>query len=128
MIANLGVQFYKSFFSLFDFCFQISVTLDEWNINTQGKLRKIMEHNLSIIIVMSLIILNAVFMGLEHYNQPQALTNFLEIMNLIFTFIFLAEVLIKLYAYGFHNFVREAFNVIDAAVIAVKYVKKPVFF
>ena len=69
------------------------------------------------IFITTSIIANTLSMAIEHHNQPQRMTQVLEILNIIFTIIFALETIFKLYAYKFKpEFLVDRMNVFDAAI------------
>lgn len=68
------------------------------------------------------ILFNTLSMGIEYHNQPDELTQAVEISNVIFTFIFAAEMILKLLGEGCYNYINDGFNVFDAIVVIVRWV------
>ncbi|KAJ8363207.1 hypothetical protein SKAU_G00120380 [Synaphobranchus kaupii] len=50
--------------------------------------------------IMIAILINTISMGIEHHEQPEELTNVLEICNIVFTSMFALEMVLKLTAFG----------------------------
>ena len=73
--------------------------------------------------IMVLIILNMIAMMVEHYNQSQAVTDALDIINIIFTTIFTLEAVVKLIGLRWHYF-RRAWNVFDFIIVLFSIVGK----
>jgi len=71
------------------------------------------------IFIVSLILLNTIFLAIEHENMNETLTTVLDWGNTIFTFLFAAEMILKLMAIGFCAYVREGFNVFDGLIVIV---------
>ncbi|KAK7938637.1 hypothetical protein WMY93_001963 [Mugilogobius chulae] len=57
--------------------------------------------------IMIAILINTISMGIEHHNQPEELTNVLEICNIVFTSMFTLEMILKLTAFGFFEYLRN---------------------
>lgn len=74
----------------------------------------------SIIVV---ILVNAVFLALDHYPQSAAWDNSLAIANYVFCTIFVVDVIIKFLGYGFYQFMRSWFNVIDLIVTILSVIE-----
>ena len=71
-----------------------------------------------------MIFVNSVAMALYDYNDRDSLTEHNQIidkMNLIFTFIYTVEAILKIIAFGFvrhkNSYLREAWNCIDLIVV-----------
>ncbi|RWS27057.1 voltage-dependent t-type calcium channel subunit alpha-1g-like protein [Leptotrombidium deliense] len=58
-------------------------------------------------------------MGIEYHNQPDELTQAVEVSNIIFTAIFACEMLLKLSAEGCYVYISDGFNVFDGIVVVV---------
>merc|ERR1712142_1371129 len=56
------------------------------------------------------IILNTVSLAMKIWHQPQWYTDFLDALNLIFTFFFIGEFFLKFGAYRFKNYFRDPWN------------------
>ena len=81
--------------------------------------KKIVENEVTTWIIMGAIIINALSMGAEHHQQPQELTDAIEIMNYIFTCLFVLEMLAKVYVYGFLGYFRDGFNMLDFIIVII---------
>eukprot|EP00818_Percolomonas_sp_WS_P004549 CAMPEP_0117439440 /NCGR_PEP_ID=MMETSP0759-20121206/2566_1 /TAXON_ID=63605 /ORGANISM="Percolomonas cosmopolitus, Strain WS" /LENGTH=1994 /DNA_ID=CAMNT_0005231155 /DNA_START=388 /DNA_END=6369 /DNA_ORIENTATION=- len=68
------------------------------------------------------IVLNTLFLAVEHYNQPDWLTMVEEISNYIFTSIFTVELTLKLYGLGI-SFFKDWFNILDFFVVGASIVE-----
>lgn len=64
-----------------------------------------------------LLFLNAACAAVEHYKQPQWLSNFLVYTEITFLCTFIVEMLIKMYGLGKHLYLRSSFNKFDCVVI-----------
>lgn len=63
------------------------------------------------------ILINTLSMGVEHHNQPEILTLIVEIINYIFIVVFLIEMIAKIFACGFLEYLRSLFNVFDGLIV-----------
>ena len=78
------------------------------------------------------IVLNSLSLGIEHHDQPAALTRsdwrikqkiyyfilrFVEISNLVFSFIFSVEMFLKLIAFGIIPYITDGFNLFDGFLV-----------
>lgn len=73
--------------------------------------------------IVVLILLNMVAMAQEHYQQSQAYTDALDIMNIIFTTIFTLEALVKIIGMRWH-YLRRAWNVFDLIIVILSVLGK----
>ena len=60
---------------------------------------------------------NIFSMGIEHHNQPETLSRMVEISNLVFSFIFTVEMLMKVAALGIIKYISDGFNVFDGFLV-----------
>lgn len=67
--------------------------------------------------IITLVILNTLFMALQHWDEPKKLTDVLTIANLFFIVAFVAEMLLKLFAFGFFQYVNDSWNCFDAIIV-----------
>ncbi|XP_068614264.1 voltage-dependent T-type calcium channel subunit alpha-1G-like [Brachionichthys hirsutus] len=61
--------------------------------------------------------LNVIAMSMEHYQQPEELTEALKICNYVFTLIFVLESVFKLVAFGFRRFFKDKWNQLDLVIV-----------
>uniref|UniRef100_H3D515 Calcium voltage-gated channel subunit alpha1 I n=1 Tax=Tetraodon nigroviridis TaxID=99883 RepID=H3D515_TETNG len=52
-------------------------------------------------------------------NQPDELTNVLEICNIVFTSMFTLEMILKLSAFGFFEYLRNPYNIFDGIIVII---------
>ncbi|XP_074639691.1 voltage-dependent T-type calcium channel subunit alpha-1H-like isoform X1 [Acropora palmata] len=69
--------------------------------------------------IMVIILLNMICMAPEHYNQPDFLTDAMEITNKIFVCIFSFEMVIKLLGDGIAMYLSSGQNVFDGIIVIV---------
>ena len=67
-------------------------------------------------------------MGIEFHNQPELLTKYVEVSNLVFSVIFSIEMMLKLSAYGFFRYISDGFNVFDGLIVMLRSVLFYIFF
>ncbi|XP_045894468.1 sodium channel protein type 4 subunit alpha B-like isoform X1 [Micropterus dolomieu] len=65
------------------------------------------------------LVLNTVFMAAEHYPMTEGFYWQLTVAHLVFTVIFLAEMILKLVALGLYGYFQVGWNVFDSIVVAV---------
>lgn len=54
--------------------------------------------------------------------QPEELTNVLEICNIVFTSMFTLEMILKLTAFGFFEYLRNPYNIFDGIIVIIRCV------
>uniref|UniRef100_A0A3B3RH03 Calcium voltage-gated channel subunit alpha1 I n=1 Tax=Paramormyrops kingsleyae TaxID=1676925 RepID=A0A3B3RH03_9TELE len=69
--------------------------------------------------IMIAILINTISMGIEHHDQPDELTNVLEISNIVFTSMFTLEMILKLTAFGFFSYLRNPYNIFDGIIVII---------
>uniref|UniRef100_A0A4X2L1Z1 Calcium voltage-gated channel subunit alpha1 H n=1 Tax=Vombatus ursinus TaxID=29139 RepID=A0A4X2L1Z1_VOMUR len=69
--------------------------------------------------IMIAILINTLSMGIEHHEQPEELTNALEISNIVFTSMFALEMLLKLLAFGLLGYIRNPYNIFDGIIVVI---------
>ena len=74
-------------------------------------------------IIIVLILLNTVFLSVEHYESPKWLEDLCKYANLFFTFVFGMEMLVKLFAIGWRRYLKDGFNIFDAFIVIMSYVE-----
>ncbi|XP_050578862.1 voltage-dependent calcium channel type A subunit alpha-1 isoform X17 [Bombus affinis] len=68
--------------------------------------------------VIVLVFFNTVCVAVEHYGQPQWLTDFLYFAEFVFLALFMLEMFIKVYALGPRTYFDSSFNRFDCVVIS----------
>ncbi|XP_075226266.1 voltage-dependent calcium channel type A subunit alpha-1-like [Lycorma delicatula] len=68
--------------------------------------------------VIVLVFFNTVCVAVEHYDQPEWLSNFLYYTEYVFLGLFMMEMFIKMYALGPRIYFESAFNRFDCVVIS----------
>ncbi|XP_074182523.1 voltage-dependent T-type calcium channel subunit alpha-1I isoform X3 [Rhinolophus sinicus] len=91
---------------------------DVWR-ETRAKLRGIVDSKYFNRGIMMAILVNTVSMGIEHHEQPEELTNILEICNVVFTSMFALEMLLKLAAFGLFDYLRNPYNIFDSVIVII---------
>lgn len=80
---------------------------------------RLVDHRYFQRLILLAILINAISMGIEYHNQPQELTEAVEISNIVFAFLFLAEMMLKLYAHGLYDYVIDGFNCFDGCIVII---------
>ncbi|XP_076674532.1 calcium voltage-gated channel subunit cacophony isoform X5 [Andrena cerasifolii] len=68
--------------------------------------------------VIVLVFFNTVCVAVEHYGQPQWLTDFLYFAEFVFLALFMLEMFVKMYALGPRTYFESSFNRFDCVVIS----------
>ncbi|XP_045315805.1 voltage-dependent T-type calcium channel subunit alpha-1H isoform X2 [Leopardus geoffroyi] len=84
-----------------------------------GKLRRIVDSKYFNRGIMVAILTNTLSMGVEYHEQPDELTNALEISNIVFTSVFALEMLLKLLACGPLGYIRNPYNIFDGIIVVI---------
>ncbi|GLV41113.1 cacophony [Carabus blaptoides fortunei] len=67
--------------------------------------------------IMMLIVFNTLLLMMKYHDAPPLLADILAIMNIVFTFMFLLETVLKLIAFGFKNFFKDPWNTFDFVTV-----------
>lgn len=73
--------------------------------------------------IMGFIVLNVLLMAIEHYGQPAAMGDFLNISNIVFCGIFTAEMLMILFSIGIQEYLEDGFRIFDGVIVIVSDVE-----
>ncbi|MGH0132139.1 UNVERIFIED_CONTAM: hypothetical protein FKN15_050000 [Acipenser sinensis] len=65
------------------------------------------------------IVLNTLFMAMEHYPMTQEFNNVLSVGNLVFTGIFTAEMIFKICAMDPYYYFQEGWNIFDGIIVSL---------
>ncbi|NWQ65057.1 CAC1H protein, partial [Neopipo cinnamomea] len=84
-----------------------------------SKLRRIVESKYFNRGIMIAILINTLSMGIEYHEQPDELTNALEISNIVFTSMFALEMLLKLLAFGIFGYIKNPYNIFDGIIVVI---------
>ncbi|XP_030645466.1 voltage-dependent T-type calcium channel subunit alpha-1H [Chanos chanos] len=69
--------------------------------------------------IMIAILINTLSMGIEYHEQPEELTDILEISNIVFTSMFVLEMLFKLLAFGLFGYIKNPYNIFDGIIVVI---------
>ena len=75
-----------------------------------------------------IIVVNAAIMSLEKYPQTKDFSSSINKLNQIFSWIFTAEMIIKLAGLGLKEYVRDKFNLFDALIVILSVVDNIMFY
>ncbi|XP_008048411.1 voltage-dependent T-type calcium channel subunit alpha-1H, partial [Carlito syrichta] len=84
-----------------------------------GRLRRIVDSKYFNRGIMMAILVNTLSMGVEHHEQPEELTNALEISNIVFTSMFALEMLLKLLACSPLGYIQNPYNIFDGIIVVI---------
>lgn len=98
-------------------CHNEKKVLKKWHHRARRELRKAVKTQAFYWIVIVVVFLNSLTLALEHYDQPDFLTQFLDIANKLFLGIFTIEMIVKMYCLGFHGYFASLFNRFDCLVV-----------
>ncbi|CAF3190743.1 unnamed protein product, partial [Rotaria sp. Silwood2] len=74
-------------------------------------------------IVLSAILMNTLLMGVEYHGQPQSLTNALEFCNLAFALLYIIEMMLKIIADGYLQYIKNIYNLFDSAIVIISIIE-----
>ncbi|XP_062988965.1 sodium channel protein type 4 subunit alpha isoform X2 [Elgaria multicarinata webbii] len=69
------------------------------------------------------IVLNTVFMAMEHYPMTDEFNHVLSVGNLVFTGIFTAEMVLKLIALDPYEYFQQGWNIFDSIIVTLSLVE-----
>ena len=72
--------------------------------------------------IIALIMANVTVLALEKYPEDEDETKVADFFNDIFSYLFIAEMVIKLIGLGFREYCRDSFNLFDAVVVILTIV------
>ncbi|GJQ73114.1 hypothetical protein Trydic_g1743 [Trypoxylus dichotomus] len=67
--------------------------------------------------IMMLIVFNTLLLMMKYHESPPILSDTLAAMNIVFTFLFLCETVLKLIAFGIKNFFKDPWNTFDFVTV-----------
>ncbi|XP_059196379.1 voltage-dependent T-type calcium channel subunit alpha-1H-like [Centropristis striata] len=82
------------------------------------RVKKIVKSKLFDQLIMVAVFLSILPMVIEHHKQPKKMTSMLQISNIIFTFIFVVEMILKLLALSWRYF-RDRNNLFDFVIVII---------
>ena len=72
--------------------------------------------------IVFLILANSITLATEHYEQEPWLTDFQNIANLVFTFLFALEMVLNMIGLGIKDYFKDGFNIFDAIIVVASLV------
>lgn len=89
----------------------------------QGILVWVIESKPFTIFIMSIILLNTLTLALDRYPMSRLEMQILDVANLVFTVIFLLEMVLKMAGYGVVEYFRDSLNLFDSVIVLVSVVE-----
>lgn len=83
----------------------------------RAKLFLVVNSELFISLITAAIVLNTLVLCLEHYNMPASLSEFCFYANLVFSSIFIVELVLKVTAMGVKGYFADRLNMFDTLVV-----------
>ena len=74
-----------------------------------------------------IIVINAALMTLDRFPEPPRLPQILEVLNQLCSWLFTAEMIIKLLGLGLVEYSRDRFNLFDAFIVIISIVDNIIF-
>lgn len=78
-------------------------------------------------VLLASVFFNTLLMALDGL-LPDSVGFLVQVLNLVFTSVFIVELLLKLVGYGLKNYAKDAFNVFDAFVVSLSLVELAINF
>jgi hypothetical protein len=78
---------------------------------------RVVEHRAFEMFITAVIILNSITLCVEYPNRPANVGAALDALNVAYVAVFAVEIVLKLAAYGPREYLKDAWNVFDAAVV-----------
>uniref|UniRef100_A0A8C4IY04 Calcium channel, voltage-dependent, T type, alpha 1H subunit a n=1 Tax=Dicentrarchus labrax TaxID=13489 RepID=A0A8C4IY04_DICLA len=88
-------------------------------VGFREKLKRIVESKYFNRGIMIAILINTLSMGIEYHEQPEELTDVLEISNIVFTSMFVLEMGFMLLAFGLFGYIRNPYNIFDSIIVII---------
>ena len=84
---------------------------------------KIVNSKLYNFVIFSFIIANSSALAAEDYSMSTKRQIILSALNDVFTWVFTADMLVKILGLGFNNFINDSFNVFDSIVVSLSIIE-----
>ena len=92
-------------------------SLRERHIRLREYVGKIVKSKSMYWAVMFLVTMNTISVSLKWYSMPKEMNSKMKIVEFVFTFIFIVEMIIRMYGLGIENYFKSKFNTFDFIVI-----------
>ena len=73
-------------------------------------------------IIFCLILLNSISLAIHTYDESDEVKHRINIANIFFTWIFFAEMIIKMIGLGFQNYMKDRYNHFDAIIVIISLI------
>ena len=83
----------------------------------------ICSHFMFTVVITLLIIANTIVLATDSYPEVESVQSKAELLNNIFTYCFMAEMVIKLIGLGFKEYARDSFNIFDASIVILSIIE-----
>lgn len=90
-----------------------------WFANFQEFLLKIVGTKIFEVFIVLCIVINTIFLALDHHDADVELKEILSIGNSVFTYIFAAEAFLKILGYGFITYLKDPWNTFDFIIVVI---------
>ena len=85
------------------------------------KLYKIVSHRYFEYSMMGSVGINLLMMAMEHYKMPEILNQIIDITGYIFLALLTCEMILKIVAFGFRNYISDRWNTFDVLLIFISF-------
>jgi hypothetical protein len=85
--------------------------------------RKIVDSDKFNSLIIVIIIFNTIVLAVEHHDMPAWQSKMSEIFNFIFSFVFLIEMILKLFGLGLKDYLADNFNKFDGIIVLMSLVE-----
>jgi hypothetical protein len=72
--------------------------------------------------IFCLILLNSFTLAIHTYDESEEQEHIIKLCNEFFTWIFFAEMIIKLIGLGFQNYIKDGYNLFDSVIVIISLV------
>lgn len=86
-------------------------------------LKMVVKHEMFNSFMTFCVLLNTIVMGMDSYDMSEALINFTEEANSVFTWIFIAEMSMKILAVGPKKYLADKMNWLDGSVVSLSIIE-----
>ena len=86
------------------------------------KVKDFVESQKFVVFIVILILLNSAVLATEHYNQPEWLTEFQNIANVVFTIVFALEMILTMIGLGIKGYFADNFNKFDSIIVLISVI------
>lgn len=84
---------------------------------------RIIENKIFSVAILCCIVTNTIVLSIDHYGISSEMQNNLQAVNIVFTYIFCVEMVIKILAYGLKKYIRDLMSLFDAVIVILSLVE-----